>query len=161
MSIAVSSVACLLGSLTSSLGKGYGQWPGECENVSGAHSYVRRSSCCVCVCGCRGGGGERSFSNHPYTPKKERCIYLPIWFGTLKGTQSEMLLDMFKCTTGLSESLIGAESTNTLVDDGVTGAESPEHFSRNRDPLIRPFLALYYCIEGIEKLHVDRFVKPP
>ena len=72
-----------------------------------------------------------------------------------------MLLDMFECTTGLSESLIGAEGTNDLVYVGVPGAESPEHFSRNRGVLLYPPRAPNYYIKSIEEPHVDRFVELP
>ena len=72
-----------------------------------------------------------------------------------------MLLDMFECTTGLSESLIGAEGTDALIYEGVPGAESPEHSSRNGEALIYPLLAPNYRIKGIEELHVDRFVELP
>ena len=68
---------------------------------------------------------------------------------------------MFKCTTGLSESLIGAEGTNALVYEGVPGAESPEHLSWNGEVLLYPLLALNYCIKCIEKPHVDCFVELP
>ena len=68
---------------------------------------------------------------------------------------------MFDCTTRLSESLIWAKGTNSLVCEGVPGAESPEHFSRNREILLYPLWALNYYIKGIEELHVDRFVELP
>jgi len=72
-----------------------------------------------------------------------------------------MLLNMFECTTGLYKALVGAEGTNTLVYGGDMGAESLEHFSWDGDALVCPFLALYYCIEGTEELHIDRFVELP
>ena len=99
----------------------------------------------------------------PPTPHRGIVVLgnIPIWFGTLERAQPEVFLDMLECTTGLRESLVGAEGTNALVYEGVARAEGPEHFSRYRAVLLLPLIAVYYCIEGIEEPHVDRFVELP
>jgi hypothetical protein len=68
---------------------------------------------------------------------------------------------MLECTTGLSESLVGAEGADALVHGGVPRAEGPEHFSGNGPVLVPPLLAVYDCVEGIEEPHVDRIVELP
>lgn len=90
-------------------------------------------------------------------PPNRPCAkhFLPIGFGTLERTQSEVLLNMLDCMAGLIESLVGAEGADDEVRFGVGRAEGPERFARNGTVLVQPFIILEYFLEDIEVFRVD------
>jgi hypothetical protein len=68
---------------------------------------------------------------------------------------------MLKCTTWLGNRYTGAEGTNKLVYDVISGAQILEHSWWNGAILVYPFLTVEYCFKGVKELHVDRFIEVP